>query len=224
MHNTVVPHVVSVQPLAQQILTDPLLTHSPLAQSVLPEQTCPFAFLQVPSDAQANPVAHWALVVQEVTQAVAPHTYGAHAVAPGALQLPAPSQEPVPPLWLPPVHDIVTLQVVPVTAIWQPPEPLHWPVLPQVEVTGQKLAVRGAPPAAVGVHVPGVAIQVWQSPEQALLQQTPSTQNPPPQSVFAEQAFPRLFLQLPLKHAYPFEVSHSLSCEHWVTQAPPEHA
>jgi hypothetical protein len=62
------------QPVLQQTLTLPLFTHAVLAQSAFAEQVWPFAFLHVPSDAQANPVAHWALVEQKVTQEFAPHT------------------------------------------------------------------------------------------------------------------------------------------------------
>ena len=44
--------------------------------------------------------------------------------------------------------------------LWQPPVPLRTRVSPQVAVTGRRFGSRGAPPDAVGVHVPGVAVQV----------------------------------------------------------------
>jgi hypothetical protein len=62
------------QLVLQQTLTAPLFTHVLLAQSAFPEQVWPFAFLHVPSDAQANPVVHWALIEQKVTQEFAPQT------------------------------------------------------------------------------------------------------------------------------------------------------
>lgn len=160
LQNAVLPQVTSAQPVAQQILNVPLLTHSPLAQSAFAEQVWPFAFLHVPLDAQANPAAHCVSVEQEVAQEFAPQILGEHCTLVGGMQLPEPSQVLLPPFWVPPVHDMLTLQVVPAVASWQPPVPLHLPVSPQVAVTGQKLGSRGAPPDAVGVHVPGVAVQV----------------------------------------------------------------
>lgn len=72
LQNAVLPQVTSAQPVAQQILNVPLLTHSPLAQSAFAEQVWPFAFLHVPLDAQANPAAHCVSVEQEVAQEFAP--------------------------------------------------------------------------------------------------------------------------------------------------------
>jgi hypothetical protein len=61
---------------------------------------------------------------------------------------------------------------------------------------GQVAAVRGGAPPGRGVQVPSEpeALQVRQPPVQALLQQTPSTQNPLAQSDAHEQACPAVFL------------------------------
>ena len=51
---------------------------------------------------------------------------------------------------------------------------------------------RGEAPAAMFVHVPArpAAVQLWHPFEQALLQQTPSAQNPLAQSVAAMHCIP----------------------------------
>ena len=140
----------------------------------------------------------------------------------GVLQLPNPSQVLLPPLCTPAVQDSGTLQDVVEVAIWQPPDPSHLPVSPHGGLAGQKVWFRGAPPAAVAVQVPGVAEQVWQPPLQAVLQQSPSTQNPLPQSVLAEQALPRLFMQFPLKQLYPTSQTAGFE-EQVVAQLPATH-
>ena len=90
-------------------------------------------------------------------------------------QLPAPSQVLLPPFWIPAVHDMLMLQVVPTAAIWQLPEPSHAPVLPQGGLAVQYVCGLAAVPAGRGEQVPGgvVPVQVWQPPAQALLQHTP---------------------------------------------------
>jgi|SRR5665213_153049 len=66
--------------------------------------------------------------------------------------------------------------------LWQAPAPSQVPSVPQVATgcTGQSEGLRGMAPDVRLVHVPSepLAAQVWQPPVQALLQQTPSTQNP----------------------------------------------
>ena len=60
---------------------------------------------------------------------------------------------------------------------------------------GQVEAVRGEAPPGRALHVPSEpdALHVMQPPVQALLQQTPSTQNPLEQSAAQEQAWPAAF-------------------------------
>jgi hypothetical protein len=74
----------------------------------------------------------------------------------------------------------------------QAPAPSQKPSLPQVEAAVAVQSLRGLVPGAAGVHCPTVptAAQVWQVPPQALLQQTPSTQKPLPQSPAATHAVP----------------------------------
>jgi hypothetical protein len=85
--------------------------------------------------------------------------------------------------------------VVPTLASWQPLLPLHLPVLPQtlLALTAQVVVSLGVPPEAIELHVPTfpVSVQLWQAPEHALLQHTPSgEQKPLVQSEFALHDFP----------------------------------
>ncbi len=94
-----------------------------------------------------------------------------------ALQTPEPSQAKAPstesPLQVPPT------QVLP-RYFWQEPAPSQSPFSPQLdgESITQSEALRGAELAARARQVPGglVSAHVWHPPEQALLQQSPSTQ------------------------------------------------
>ena len=70
------------------------------------------------------PATQSAPLTQLVLQALAPQTYGAHDVVVPGLQLPPPSQVPVP-VWMPPVH-VGAAQTVDVDAYRQaPPEKLQ---------------------------------------------------------------------------------------------------
>jgi hypothetical protein len=73
-------------------------------------------------------------------------------------------------------------QTVPASWSRQLPEPSQVPERPQLagDSGGQSAAVRGWSPRGLGMQVPTTpgAVQVSQPPEQALEQQTPSTQNP----------------------------------------------
>jgi hypothetical protein len=81
--------------------------------------------------------------------------------------------------------------------------------------------------AATPVQVPALpaALQTWQAPVQAELQQTPSTQLPEVQSVVAEQIYPLPSLSPHLcvwvLHAMP--VMQSAATMHEVAQAAPSH-
>lgn len=70
------------------------------------------------------------------------------------------------------------------------------------------------------MQVPGVALQVRQSPSQALSQQRPPTQKLLKHSVPAVQASPSGFLQTPAAHLYPS--GQSGVSEQVLTQAPEE--
>jgi hypothetical protein len=122
------------------------------------------------------PPAHWALVVQLVRQAFALQMYGLQVaiVTPG--QLPWPSQfagriDVVVVGQLASRHDVVG-KVQPVAVPLQ--DPLHGAVPVQAGCP-----VRGAP--LMTLHVPAVCVdtlQNWHDPVHAMLQQTPSAQNP----------------------------------------------
>ena len=65
-----------------------------------------------------------------------------------------------------------------------------------MSVFGHMAGVRGGSPAATNVQVPGaeMVLQDLQVSLQAVLQQTPSTQNPVSQSLSQPQAVPLVFL------------------------------
>jgi hypothetical protein len=79
----------------------------------------------------------------------------------------------------------------------QAPAPLHAPSSPQVEMSdcGHTLAARGGEPFGTKEHVPGAAavLHALHVSVQAVLQQTPSTQNPLVQSPPHPHACPFVF-------------------------------
>lgn len=85
-------------------------------------------------------------------------------------------------------------QIVPRTKLRQAPAPSHVPSRPQVEGSeaGQTPAPRGAPPAGTNAQDPGApaVLQDLHVSVHALLQQTPSTQNPLAQSPAHPHAAP----------------------------------
>jgi hypothetical protein len=95
--------------------------------------------------------------------------------------------------------------VVPRTKLRQAPAPSQVPSRPQVDGSdaGQVAAVRGFPPAGTNEQIPcaPAVLQDLHVSVQALLQQTPSTQNPLPQSPSHPQAAPLapLILLVPLQ-------------------------
>jgi len=127
---------------------------------------------QVKGDRQCESIAQ---VFRQVSVA---QTYGVQLDAVGARQPPVPLQ------WdsgvkVEPEHDCVPHETV-VAASWQAPAPLHMPVLPQ-----GGLAVHwpagAAVPAGTLAQLPAAVptLHDWQSPQELLLQQTPSTQKLP---------------------------------------------
>jgi hypothetical protein len=79
----------------------------------------------------------------------------------------------------------------------QLPMPSHETVVPEQSI----VALRSSWPAGMFVHAPAVMIETlhdWHVPEQAELQQTPSTQKPLKQSPSTPHAEPLSFLQLPM--------------------------
>jgi hypothetical protein len=96
-------------------------------------------------------------------------------------------------------------QVVPTTKLRQAPAPSHVPSRPHVDGSeaGQTPALRGVPPAGTKAQIPGApaVLQDLHVSVQALLQQTPSTQNPLAQSPSHPQPPPLtpLILLVPLQ-------------------------
>ena len=78
-----------------------------------------------------------------------------------------------------PLHDVARPQETVAAASWQPPAPLHAPVLPHGGAAGH--CPDGARvPAGMLVHTPALPVRLhaWHVPQLALPQQTPSTQLP----------------------------------------------
>jgi hypothetical protein len=134
---------------------------------------------------------------------VASQLNGAQMTVGPAVQVPSPSQT-RPPLTAAPSQD-PRWQVVPSKNVRQAPAPSHVPSRPQVEgsAAGQTAALRGAPPAGTNAQIPcdPAVLQDLHVSVQALLQQTPSTQNPLAQSPPHPHAAPLapLILLVPLQ-------------------------
>jgi hypothetical protein len=99
------------------------------------------------------------------------------------------------------------LQTEPGAYLRQAPAPLQVPSSPHVETSalGHTLAARGAAPFATNEHVPGAAVvlHALHVSAQAVLQQTPSTQNPLVQSPPHPHASPFAFFIPPLHPTSP---------------------
>src|SRR6185437_833463 len=76
------------------------------------------------------------------------------------------------------------LHTVPEAHSAQAPEPLHEPLVPQVEAADAPHSLSGSVPLLMSPQVPSTplpflaAVHAWQVPVQAVLQHTPSTQSP----------------------------------------------
>jgi hypothetical protein len=142
----------------------------------------------------AMPGTQSALDWQVTTQAsvVSSQLNGAQIVAGPALHRPSPSQT-LTPMTAASEH-IPGLQIVPATCWRQAPLPSQVPSSPQLEASpaGQMAGERGAPPVGTGAQIPGdpCTLHDRQVPVQAVLQQTPSTQNPLWQSPSQPQVSP----------------------------------
>jgi len=92
------------------------------------------------------------------------------------------------------------MHVVPTTKLRQAPAPSHVPSRPQVDGSDAEHtpALRGAPPAGTKAQIPGALalLHDLHVSAQALLQQTPSTQNPLAQSPAHPQAAPLAWIIL----------------------------
>lgn len=194
-------------------------TQKPLAQSWAAAQVCPFDFgPQVPLT-QLWPLMQSASFWQWLTQALSTHWNGSQSCSPGDRQAPTPSQVPAV-LSRTPLHDGAT-QTVWAAYLEQPPIPSQTPDCPQLDAGLRAQIPRGsAAPSVVGPQVPSrpACAQLTQGPVQAMLQQTPSAQNPEAHCAPVLQTAPvDLGPQLPFTH---FEPTQSLSEAQVATQVP----
>ena len=116
--------------------------------------------------------------------------------------------------------------MVPGGCFLQAAAPSQVPSVPQVDTAVATHSARGSTtPSPVGAHMPGVvpAEQLRQAPWQDSLQQTPSVQNPLPQSRAVAQGCPiPFFPQLPRASQIAGAVQSSLTAQVAV-QAPFRH-
>jgi hypothetical protein len=163
------------QAVAQQTPSaQKLLAHSLLAEQGWPSILAPqLPFTQLCPDAQSLSLVH------RLMHAPLAHPKGAQSSTPGGRHVPRPSQVPAV-FSRPPLHD-GTEQTVSGAYLVQPPTPSQTPVSPHVEASVFRQIARGsATPTAIAEQLPvrPLRLQLTQGPEQALLQQKPSTQYP----------------------------------------------
>ena len=120
----------------------------------------------------------------------ASHWYAPQDVSAPGLQVPEPLQ--VDGACAVALEQLAARHWVPATCFRQAPAPSQVPSSPQVDGLLAPHSSRGLVPGSAALHVPRlfVAAQVLQLPVQAVLQQTPSTQKPLPQSPATAQAVP----------------------------------
>lgn len=142
-----------------------------------------------------------ASVMHMSLQVVPPQTYCPQPVTVASWQVPLPSQ--VRPLvCVPPMQDGSLPHFVPDAICSHFCLFVQFPVLPQSPFDMHMLCGSGLP-AATLVHVPGLEpLQVWQSPHDVVLQQTPSTHVPVAHGAPAEQWSPN---PPPLVHVPPMQ-------------------
>jgi hypothetical protein len=122
---------------------------------------------------------HSASVVQLVLHAVGPQTYWSQLFTIGSEQVPLPLQVRAL-VCVPAMHEAGLPQVVPEATCWHFWLAVQFPVLPHSPLERHIEGMCGSgSPAATPVQVPGFEpLQVWQSPQEAVWQQTPSTHVP----------------------------------------------
>jgi hypothetical protein len=141
---------------------------------------CPLVQVVQTPLTQASPERHWLLLLQLLRQEVAPQMNWPQPCVTAGGQFPAPSQ-PAASVCDPPeqladrqlIEEVGKTQEAddPLQALTQTPVPMQEPC-----------PLRGAPEIVAqvpGVWPPVLSSHPWQVPLQALLQQTPSTQEPP---------------------------------------------
>jgi hypothetical protein len=129
----------------------------------------------------------------------------------GWAQFPTPSQAPIG-LAVEPLQ-LAVPQLVPSAPLRQAPLPSHVPSSPQGGLVAAQAPWRSALPAGTGWQEPvPPRLQIWQVPQLAVEQQTPSTQLPLPHSLPAAQIWPRrLRPHAPALQTFPDEQSALLA-------------
>lgn len=163
-------------------------------------QTAPFGFLPHSPFWQVFAPEHWLLFEHEVAQTGPLQRYGAQ--LPVAVSSHTPLSQTQSSLYrLVAGSQLPERQTVPFAYVWQAPEPLHAPFVPQAAGPRSWHCRRGSGvDAGTFTQRPGELgkLQNLQLPVQALSQQTPSTQKVDLHSLAAAHAWPGPFLpQLP---------------------------
>jgi hypothetical protein len=205
------------QPVLQQTPS----AQKPDAQSVFFAQIAPRGLGPQLPLTQTTPATQSSSDLHVVTQAFfdGSQSNGAQIVAGPDLQRPRPSQTSTSTTaasWQEP-----GLQIVPATWLRQAPLPSQVPSSPHVDTSaaGHAVGWRGALPAGTKEQMPGAPCTSHdlQASVQALLQQTPSTQKPLPQSALQPHASP--FILLPLARPSP-PLVHDCGPSVWMSIVP----
>jgi hypothetical protein len=200
---------------AWQLPSQRLLQQTPCAQKLLEqsvsrEQSAPMACFPHEPPAHTFCSEHSALVRHELPQRLPEQVNGVQGRASGTAQAP-PRQAPAAVHSLVAALHICSRQTVPLGYVWQPPAPVHRPLVPQEAGPWSRQTRRGSvPPAAArgsGTSAPTAtqrpralgSAQNWHCPSQADSQQTPSAQKPDLHWLLWVQSWPSPRMpQLPL--------------------------
>jgi len=179
--------------------------HVPVAHSLPSPHGAPGALRPHEPALQTEGATQSALAVHVALHAEAPHWYGAHAMAAGVTQAPAPSQVDAGVNVAPLAGHVAPPHGVPCGYFWHPPA-AHMPLVPHVEVPCATHVPDGSgAPVGTSAHWPMVAAIAHerQAPAHAVAQQTPCAQKPDPHSAACEQNAPAGFVpQLPAAQVF----------------------
>jgi hypothetical protein len=177
---------------AQAVAQQTPWAHWPDRHSVPAWQTAPLGLRPHEPPLQVAGGAQSASLAQVDLQALRPQPNGKQEVAPGTMQVPAPSQVPPAVNVLPGMGQLAPAQAVPCGYFWQAPA-WHLPLLPQEAVPWSVHRPAGSGrPVGTAVHRPMLPViaQEKQESAQAVAQQTPCAQWPNWHSLSAEQNAP----------------------------------
>jgi hypothetical protein len=182
----------------------------PVLHSVPPAQAAPVDFRPHDPPVHTAGGAQSAVEVHVALQAAAPQVKGAHDVAAGLTQVPAPSQVAPAVEVVPPVGQVAAPHDVPWAYFWQDPA-AHLPLVPQLAAPWSLQPPAGSGiPGATSVQRPSDPVSAHErhDPVQAVAQQIPCAQVAERHSALVEQEAP-LGLRPHELAAQTFPIEHS---------------